>query len=102
MENPNHHIFVCSSSRINGQQQGVCLKKDSVQILSKFMEEIEDRDLGDEVSLTNTGCFANCEAGPIVLVYPEGVWYGQVTPGDVEEIMDSHIENGEVVERLKI
>ena len=102
MEKPNHHIFVCSSSRINGQQQGVCFKKDSVQILANFMEEIEDRELEDEVMLTNTGCFANCEEGPIVLVYPEGVWYGKVTPGDVEEIMDSHIENGEVVERLKI
>ncbi|KAF5411091.1 MAG: hypothetical protein C5S43_03730 [Candidatus Methanocomedens sp.] len=102
MEKPNHHIFVCSSSRINGPQQGVCMKKDSIQILANFMEEIEDRDLEGEVMLTNTGCFANCEKGPIVVVYPEGVWYGKVTSGDVEEIMDSHIENGGVVERLKI
>lgn len=102
MEKPKKHIFVCSSSRINGQQQGICKKQESIQIISNFMEEIEDRDLEGEVMLSNTGCFTNCEEGPIVLVYPEGVWYGKVTPGDVEEIMDSHIENGEVVERLEI
>lgn len=102
MEKPERHIFVCSSSRINGQQQGVCLKKDGVQIIAKFMDEIEDRDLEGEVMVSNTGCFGICEEGPIVAVYPDGIWYGKVTPGDVEEIMDSHIEAGESVERLEI
>jgi (2Fe-2S) ferredoxin len=102
MEKPEHHIFVCSSSRINGQQKGACLNKNSIEVLSKFMEEIEDRELDGEVLLTNTGCHAVCEEGPIVIVYPEGVWYGKVKPDDVEEIMDSHIENGEIVERLAI
>ena len=102
MEKPEHHILVCSSSRINGQQKGACLNRNSIQVLSKFMEEIEDRELDGEVFLTNTGCYAACEDGPIVVVYPEGVWYGKVTPDDVEEIMDSHIENGEIVERLTI
>lgn len=102
MEKPERHIFVCSSSRINGQQQGVCLKKDGVQIIAKIMEEIEDRDLEGEVMVSNTGCFGICEEGPIVAVYPDGIWYGKVTPADVEEIMDSHIEAGESVERLEI
>ena len=102
MEKPERHIFVCSSSRINGQQQGVCFKKDGVQIVAKFMDEIEDRDLEGEVMVSNTGCFGICEEGPIVAVYPDGIWYGKVTPGDVEEIMDSHIEAGESVDRLKI
>ena len=38
----------------------------------------------------------------MVAIYPDGTWYGKVTPGDVEEIMDSHIEAGEVVDRLEI
>lgn len=102
MDQLKHHIFVCTSSRINGKQQGVCFSKKSVDIVSGFMEEIEDRDLNDEVKVTNTGCFGMCAQGPIVVVYPEGVWYGGVTPDDVEEIMDKHIEGGEIVERLKI
>ncbi len=97
-----HHIFVCASCRINGQQKGFCHTKGAVDIVTTFMEEIEDRDLGGEVMITNTGCFGICNQGPIVVVYPEGVWYGAVTANDVEEIVESHIENGKVVERLKI
>ena len=52
--------------------------------------------------VTNTGCLQICDKGPIVIVYPDNVWYGKVSPDDVEEIMDSHIEGGEVVKRLEI
>ncbi len=102
MIKPKYHIFVCSSSRINGQQKGFCIQKDSIDIIQNFMEEIEERDLTSEVIVTNTGCLAICDKGPIVIVYPQGVWYGNVHPDDVEEIMDLHIEGGEVVERLEI
>ncbi len=102
MVKPKYHIFICSSSRINGQQKGFCVQKDSVGIIQNFMEEIDDRELSSEVMVTNTGCLAICDKGPVVIVYPEGVWYGSVTPDDVEEIMDSHIEGGEPVERLLI
>lgn len=102
MNKPTHHIFVCTSSRPNGQQKGACHTKDGVEIMMKFMEEIEDRDLGGEVFITNTGCFGICDKGPIVVVYPDNVWYGSVTVDDVEEIMDEHIEGGNPVERLVI
>lgn len=102
MEKPVHHIFICTSSRPTGQQKGFCHSKDGVEVMMRFMEEIEDRELGNEVFITNTGCFGICEQGPIVVVYPENVWYGSVTPDDVEEILDEHIEGGGVVERLVI
>ena len=66
------------------------------------MEEIDDRDLGDQVFVSNTGCFGICEQGPVVVVYPDNVWYGSVGADDVEEIMDSHIEGGTPVKRLEI
>jgi (2Fe-2S) ferredoxin len=68
--------------------------------MQKFMEEIEERGTGGGVFLTNTGCFGICEQGPVVVVYPDNVWYGSVTPDDVQEILDSHIEGGKPVERL--
>lgn len=102
MDKPKQHIFVCTSSRMNGQQKGYCHTKDGVQIVAKFMEEIEDRDLGSEVFVSNTGCFSICEKGPIVVVYPDNVWYGSVTLDDVERIMDEHIEGGKPVEDLLI
>jgi (2Fe-2S) ferredoxin len=102
MVNPKHHIFVCTSCRINGIQKGYCYSKDSVDIVQKFMEEIDERGISGDVMVTNTGCFGICNKGPIAVVYPEGVWYGEITPDDVEDIVESHIEGGEVVTRLQI
>lgn len=102
MNKPAKHIFVCTSSRINGQQKGYCHTKDSVDLVMKFMEEIEERDLGGEVFVSNTGCFGLCEKGPIVVVYPDNIWYGSVTVDDIEAIMEEHIEGGTPVARLEI
>lgn len=102
MVNPKYHIFVCTSCRTNGVQKGFCYSKDSVKIIEKFMEEIEDKDLSSECMVTNTGCFGICSRGPIAVVYPEGIWYGNLTPDAVEEIMDKHIEGGEIVTEYQI
>ncbi|MCX7920563.1 MAG: (2Fe-2S) ferredoxin domain-containing protein [Clostridia bacterium] len=102
MQKPKYHVFVCTSSRINGQQKGYCHSKEAVGIVQRFMEEIEERELTDDVMITNTGCFGICSQGPIVVVYPEGTWYKTVTVDDVAEIVESHFENGNKVERLEI
>ena len=102
MVKPKYHVFVCTSSRINGQQKGYCYSKDSVGVVQAFMEEIDSRELSGEVMVTNTGCFGICNSGPVVVVYPEGVWYKEVTVEDVAEIVESHFENGMKVERLEI
>ncbi|MBU2702104.1 (2Fe-2S) ferredoxin [Sporomusaceae bacterium BoRhaA] len=102
MNKPKRHIFVCTSSRINGQQKGYCHANQSVELVEQFMEEITDRDLGGEVFVSNTGCFGICEKGPIVVIYPDNVWYGAVSSDDVEEIMEEHIENDHIVTRLEI
>ena len=52
--------------------------------------------------VTNTGCLGVCNKGPIVVVYPEGTWYGNVKVEDVEKIVEQHIEGGKVVEELVI
>jgi (2Fe-2S) ferredoxin len=102
MQKPKYHIFVCTSSRPNGQQKGFCHSKAGVEVMSRFMEEIEERDIGGEVFLSNTGCFGICEKGPVVVVYPDNVWYGSVTSDDVTEILDQHIEGGTPVARLAL
>lgn len=102
MNKPKYHIFVCTSSRATGQQKGYCHTKGGVDLVMKFMEEIEERELGGEVFVNNTGCFGICEQGPIVLIYPDNVWYKAVTLADVETIMDEHIEGGRPVAALEI
>ncbi len=99
MKKPDCHIFVCSSSRINGQQKGFCISKDAAGIAANFLEEIQDR--GISAMVNNTGCFGICDKGPVVVIYPQGTWYGSVTPDDVEEIMDA-LEENSTVERLLI
>ena len=66
-----------------------------------FAEEIMDRDLEGEVMVTSTGCVGICEKGPIVMIYPQQAWYGEVTEDDVEDILDA-LEEGTVVDRLSI
>lgn len=102
MVQPKYHVFICTSCRINGQQKGYCYSKGSVDLVQRFMEEIEDRDLSGDVVVNNTGCFGICDKGPIVVVYPEGVWYGNVTEDDVEKIFDQHFEGGTPVKELQI
>ncbi|HWQ74578.1 MAG TPA: 2Fe-2S ferredoxin [Syntrophomonas sp.] len=102
MIKPKYHVFVCTSCRINGVQKGFCHSKDSVDLVQRLMDEIEERDLHGQVMITNTGCFGICDKGPIMAVYPEGTWYGNVTKADIERIVEQHFENDEKVEELVI
>ena len=80
----------------------MCYQKGGVDLIQAFMQEIEDRDLSGEVVINNTGCFGICDKGPVVVVYPEGVWYGNVSADDVERIFDEHFEGGKPVGDLII
>ncbi len=102
MVQPKYHVFVCTSCRINGVQKGFCHAKGSVNLVQRFMEEIDENDLSGDVLVTNTGCFGICDKGPVVVVYPEATWYGNVTEDDVADIVKQHFENGEKVDRLVI
>ena len=101
MNKPTKHIFVCTSSRMTGVAKGFCHTKGAIEIIQRFTEKLEEEDITD-VMVSNTGCFGICEKGPIVAVYPDNVWYGSVSTDDVDEIVDSHIMNGKIVEKLEI
>ena len=77
-----------------------CLSSDSAEILKKFQQIIEDKDLSDKVTVNQVGCFGFCSQGPFVKIYPEDTLYRLVTLDDVEEIIESDIEGGVIVERL--
>ena len=102
MVQPKYHVFICTSCRINGTQKGFCYQKGAVDLVQRFMEEIEERDLSGEVVISNTGCFGICEKGPVVVVYPEGIWYGSVKDEDVETIFEEHFVGGVPVQKLMI
>jgi (2Fe-2S) ferredoxin len=101
MDKPKHHIFICASTRLNGKVQGVCEKKNSHQLIQLFSEEINDRGLSADIMVSSMGCVGLCDNGPVVMIYPQQTWYGQVEEDDVEEILDA-IEGDTIVERLAI
>jgi (2Fe-2S) ferredoxin len=69
--------------------------------MAMFTEEVMDRDLEGEVMVTSTGCVGLCEKGPVVMIYPQQIWYGEVTEDDVGDILDA-VEEGAIVDRLCI
>ena len=77
-----------------------CTSSKSFDIIANFENAIKENGLEGSVKIEKTGCFGLCAKGPIVVIYPERVFYTKVTPDDVAEIMESHIKNGNPVERL--
>ncbi|WP_302761532.1 NADH-quinone oxidoreductase subunit NuoF [Christensenella hongkongensis] len=86
------HVLVCGGTG--------CTSSGSGEIISKFESELAEKGLDKEVKVVRTGCFGLCEAGPIVIVYPEGAFYSRVKVDDVAEIVEEHLLKGRIVERL--
>jgi (2Fe-2S) ferredoxin len=100
MDKPKHHIFVCASFRAGGDPKGVCHKKGSLPLLPYIENEILDRGLNAQI--TSTGCMKACDYGPVMVIQPTGLWYGNVENEEVvDEIMDA-LEDGEVAENYLI
>ncbi|HET6370775.1 MAG TPA: (2Fe-2S) ferredoxin domain-containing protein [Nitrospiria bacterium] len=95
-----HHIFVCTNVRSADDARGCCSAKGSEGLRDYFKAEIKKRGLKGMVRANQAGCLDACAFGPSVVVYPEGVWYTVRTEADAREILDCHIEKGEVVARL--
>ena len=96
MAKPTYHIFLCSSYRTAGERQGVCFRKGD-GLLQYIEEEVIDRGL--DALVTSTGCVKMCEKGPVMIVYPQGWWYGEVDEEKIDEILDG-IEDGEPCDGL--
>jgi (2Fe-2S) ferredoxin len=96
------HIFICTNQRPEGHPRGCCSPSGDGELHRLFKEKLADRGIRGTVRANKAGCLDQCEIGPTVVVYPEAVWYGHVSPADVDEIIESHIVGGRPVERLII
>lgn len=97
-----YHVFVCENRRDPADPRGSCGAKGSEAIRSAMKDEIAKRGLKQLVRANASGCLDACADGPTVVVYPDGIWYGRVRAEDVPEIVESHLQNGVPVERLRM
>ena len=96
------HIFICNNQRDENAPRVSCGETTGNEIAARFKELIQEHKLRMRVRAQRTSCFAICEKGPIMVVYPEGVFYGGVNLEDVEDIFEQHILNNRPVERLRL
>lgn len=96
------HLFVCINQRAPGHPKGSCAASGGEAVRERFVQELARRGLHGRLRANKSGCLDLCECGVTVVVYPDQVWYGRVTPDDVPEIVDQHLVGGRPVERLRI
>ncbi len=92
MELARAHVLVCGGTG--------CTSSGSEKIIAALENSLKEKNLENEIKVVRTGCFGLCALGPIMIVYPEGVFYSMVTPEDIPEIVEEHFLKGRVVKRL--
>jgi (2Fe-2S) ferredoxin len=94
------HLFVCLNQRSNGE--ACCADHDAQAAFDHCKSRVKAQGLAGKggVRVNKAGCLDRCAGGPVAVVYPEAVWYSWVDQHDLDEIVDSHLRDGRVVERL--
>jgi len=97
-----YHVFFCTNQR---EGNAACCNNMGAQEIRDYAKSrIKELELSgkNQVRINNAGCLDRCTEGPVIVVYPEEVWYTYVDKEDVDEIINEHLINGRIVERLKI
>jgi len=102
MSHFSKHVFFCTNKRANGE---TCCANHGVDELRAYAKD-RTKALGlageGKVRINSAGCLDRCDSGPVMVVYPDAVWYTFVDKEDIDEIVESHLKNGKAVDRLKI
>lgn len=97
-----HHVFFCCNQREG--DEACCAKHGASRMQTYAKERIAALGLKGKgkIRINKAGCLDRCDEGPVLVVYPEGVWYTYVDESDIDEIIREHLQHGRVVERLKL
>ncbi len=94
----DHHIFFCTNLREDGSN---CCGKHGAQNLRDYAkQQCKAIPKGKNIRVNSAGCLNRCDKGPVLVIYPEAIWYSYVDQQDIDEIIERHINRGERVERL--
>ncbi len=94
------HVFFCLNERKNGEE--CCAQHRAQQAFDRCKLKVNEAGMAGpgQVRVNKAGCLDRCAAGPVAVVYPEGVWYSYVDDQDIDEIVAAHLIGGKIVERL--
>lgn len=97
-----HHVFFCVNQREEGE--ACCANCGAQKMRDYAKQRLKDLNLHGKgmMRINNAGCLDRCDEGPVLVVYPDETWYTYVDEEDIDEIIQEHLLNGRVVERLKI
>jgi len=102
MSHFKHHVFFCTNQRTAGES---CCNNHGASDMRAYAKD-QVKALGaripGKVRINSAGCLDRCEKGPVMVVYPEAVWYTYVDREDIDEIIESHLIGGKVVARLQV
>ena len=97
-----HHVFFCLNQRDNGE--ACCQDKGSEAAFDYMKSRAKKLGLtgAGKTRINRSGCLDRCELGPLMVIYPQAIWYTFVDNEDIDEIIESHLVNGKIVERLVV
>ncbi|MBE9609708.1 (2Fe-2S) ferredoxin domain-containing protein [Chitinilyticum piscinae] len=102
MSHFKYHVFFCQNQRAEGES--CCNNCGATEMQTYAKDRVKALGLNGagKVRINRAGCLDRCDDGPVLVIYPEETWYTYVDKDDIDEIIDSHLVNGKVVERLKV
>lgn len=103
MSHYDKHVFFCVNQRAAGED--CCANFDAQKMRDYVKDKVKAEKLdaeGNRIRINSAGCLGRCDDGPVLVIYPEAVWYTYVDESDLDEIIESHLKNNHPVERLKI
>jgi len=96
-----NHVFFCTNERPPDHARGSCKVRGSEKLRNYMKARAKELGL-DDTRINSAGCLDRCELGPVVVIYPEGIWYHCQTVEEAEEIIKNHLLQGKIVDRLML
>jgi len=97
-----HHVFFCTNKRNDGRQSCEDCNATAIRMYAKDRVKAAGLAVKGGVRVNSAGCLNRCDEGPVMVIYPEGIWYNYVDEEDIDEIIEKHLLGGEVVKRLML
>jgi len=97
-----YHVFFCANQRPDGE---ICCQQHNAQAMRDYAKQrvkALHQQISGNTRINSAGCLNRCAQGPVMVIYPEAVWYTWATQSDIDEIIEQHLVHGQVVKRLQI